>query len=69
VLPNSSLLNSTVLNYSALARRKGLILHTTVGIGYETPWRQVGAMLLLAAERTEGLARQPAPFVLVKSLG
>lgn len=69
VLPNSSLLNSNVLNYSALARKEGLILHTTVGIGYETPWRQVEAMLLLAAERTEGLARRPAPFVLVKSLG
>ncbi|HEY8234957.1 MAG TPA: mechanosensitive ion channel family protein [Vicinamibacteria bacterium] len=69
VIPNSTLLNSTVVNYSALARSRGLILHTTVGIGYETPWRQVEAMLLLAAERTEGLAREPAPFVLQKSLG
>ena len=41
VVPNSSLLNSNVVNYSALARTRGLILHTTVGIGYETPWRQV----------------------------
>ena len=69
VIPNSTLLNSTVVNYSALARSRGLILHTSVGIGYETPWRQVEAMLLLAAERTEGLAREPAPFVLQKSLG
>jgi small-conductance mechanosensitive channel len=70
VVPNSSLLNSSVVNYSALARRgRGLILHTTVGIGYETPWRQVEAMLLLAAERTPGLLREPAPFVLQKSLG
>ena len=56
VVPNSTLLNSNVVNYSALARSRGLILHTTVGIGYETPWRQVEAMLLLAAERTPGLA-------------
>jgi len=69
VVPNSSLLNSNVVNYSALARTRGLILHTTVGIGYETPWRQVEAMLLLAAERTPGLLREPAPFVLQKSLG
>jgi small-conductance mechanosensitive channel len=69
VVPNSSLLNSNVVNYSALARSRGLILHTTVGIGYETPWRQVEAMLLLAAERTAGLLREPAPFVLQKSLG
>ena len=69
VVPNSSLLNSNVVNYSALARTQGLILHTTVGIGYETPWRQVEAMLLLAAERTAGILREPAPFVLQKSLG
>ncbi len=69
VVPNSTLLNSNVVNYSALARSHGLILHTTVGIGYETPWRQVEAMLLLAAERTPGLAPEPAPFVLQKSLG
>jgi small-conductance mechanosensitive channel len=40
-----------------------------VGIGYETPWRQVEAMLLLAAERTPGLLREPRPFVLQKALG
>lgn len=45
-----------------------LILHTTVGIGYETPWLQVEA-LLLAAERTPGLLKAPAPFVLHQSLG
>jgi small-conductance mechanosensitive channel len=69
VIPNSSILNSNVTNYSAMAREGQLILHTTVGIGYETPWRQVEAMLLQAAERTEGIVREPAPFVLQKSLG
>jgi small-conductance mechanosensitive channel len=69
VVPNSTLLNSNVVNYSALARSRGLILHTTVGIGYETPWRQVEALLLLAAERTAGLLHEPPPFVLQKSLG
>ena len=69
VMPNSVLLGSHVVNYSALARTRGLILHTTVGIGYETPWRQVEAMLLEAAERTPGLLREPKPFVLQKSLG
>ena len=69
VIPNSTLLNSNVVNYSARARTRGLILHTTVGIGYETPWRQVEAMLREAAARTPGLLREPAPFVLQKSLG
>jgi len=69
VIPNSAIQNETVINYSAMAREKGLILHTTVGIGYETPWRQVEAMLLLAAERTPGLMQQPPPFVLQQALG
>ena len=58
-----------MVNYSTLARARGLILHTTVGIGYETPWRQVEAMLLEAAARTPGILRQPEPFVLQTSLG
>ena len=69
VVANSAILNSHVINYSTLAATRGLILHTTVGIGYETPWRQVEAMLLVAAERTPGLLKDPAPFVLQTSLG
>jgi small-conductance mechanosensitive channel len=69
IVPNSTIINSNIINYSTLARSHGLILHTTVGIGYETPWRQVEAMLKLAAERTSGLVKEPAPFVLQKSLG
>lgn len=69
VVPNSTIINSNIVNFSTLAASRGLILHTTVGIGYETPWRQVEAMLLLAAGRTAGLLEEPAPFVLQKSLG
>ncbi|MBK7744091.1 MAG: mechanosensitive ion channel family protein [Betaproteobacteria bacterium] len=69
VLPNSKILNSEVVNYSTLSTTKGLILHTTVGIGYDTPWRQVEAMLLTAAGRTPGLLLQPQPFVRALSLG
>ena len=69
IIPNSVVLNSSVVNYSSLARKQGLILHTTVGIGYETPWRQVEAMLLMAAGRTPGLLREPPPFVVHSSLG
>jgi small-conductance mechanosensitive channel len=69
VVPNSLILSSSVVNYSTLARERGLILHTAVGIGYETPWRQVEAMLLMAAQRTPGLLREPPPFVLQQALG
>jgi small-conductance mechanosensitive channel len=69
IIPNSSILTNEVVNYSSLAHRLGLILHTRVGIGYETPWRQVEAMLLIAAERTPGIMREPKPFVRQLSLG
>ena len=69
VIPNSLILNNSIVNYSTLARENKLILHTTVGIGYETPWRQVEAMLLQAAANTEGLLKEPQPFVLQKVLG
>ncbi len=69
VVPNSTILGAEVVNYSSMVRERGLILHTTVGIGYETPWRQVEAMLLEAAARTPGLRREPAPFVLQNTLG
>jgi small-conductance mechanosensitive channel len=69
VVPNSTILSSAVTNYTTLARSHGLLLHTTVGIGYETPWRQVEAMLLLAAGRTPGLLAKPEPFVLQRALG
>ena len=69
IIPNSQILAGTVLNYSSLAPAHGLILHTEVGIGYETPWRQVEAMLIAAAERTAGLSTEARPFVLEKQLG
>jgi small-conductance mechanosensitive channel len=69
IIPNSNLINSQVVNYSSLAKKKGLILHTTVGIGYETPWRLVEDMLKTAADRTDGLLKDPPPFVIQKSLG
>jgi small-conductance mechanosensitive channel len=69
IIPNSTILNNEVVNYSSLARTRGLILHTTVGVGYATPWRQVEAILLMAAERTPGFMREPAPFVRQLALG
>jgi small-conductance mechanosensitive channel len=69
IVPNSSIVNTEVVNLSSMAKERGLILHTTVGIGYETPWRQVEAMLLEAADRTPGLVRDQRPFVHQLSLG
>lgn len=68
-VPNSSIMASEVINYSSLARTAGLILHTTVRIAYDVPWRQVEAMLLEAAARTPGLGAEPAPCVRELALG
>ena len=69
VIPNSNILATHVINYTQLAKTEGLLLHTTVGIGYDTPWRQVEAMLIKAANLTEGTNKEPPPFVLQTSLG
>lgn len=69
VIPNSNILATHVINYTQLAKTEGLLLHTTVGIGYDTPWRQVEAMLIEAANRTEGTNKEPPPFVLQTLLG
>ena len=70
VIPNSQILGNDVINFSSLSKTQGLILHTEVGIGYETPWRQVEAMLLTAAERCAPPSGDPPrAFVLLKKLG
>ena len=67
-IPNGTLMNGGVMNYSSLAQQAGLILHTSITIGYDVPWPQVHRLLLDAAERTELVEREPAPFVLQKAL-
>jgi small-conductance mechanosensitive channel len=67
-IPNSSVLSGNTVNYSTMARTKGLIIHTTVTIGYDVPWRNMHQALLNAADRTEMLQKEPKPFVLQTSL-
>jgi small-conductance mechanosensitive channel len=67
-IPNSFLLATTTRNYSRLTADSGSLAYTGVTIGYGVPWRQVHAMLLLAAERTPGLRKEPPPFVIQVSL-
>ena len=47
-----------VTNYSRLAGTDGAVVATSVTIGYDQPWRQVHALLLLAAERTPGVRKE-----------
>jgi small-conductance mechanosensitive channel len=68
-IPNSMVLGNFIVNYSATARAGGVILHTTVTIGYDTPWPRVHEALKEAARRTPGVLRPPEPFVLQTALG
>ncbi|MEO7368770.1 MAG: mechanosensitive ion channel domain-containing protein [Gemmatimonadaceae bacterium] len=66
-IPNGTVLSSQVINYTTLAVN-GLILHTSITIGYSAPWRQVHELLIEAARRTENIEAEPAPFVLQTGL-
>lgn len=68
-IPNAVLLSATTINYSLHAKKgEGSIITTSVTIGYDTPWRQVHAMLEMAAERTESILSDPQPVTLQKAL-
>ncbi len=67
-IPNAVLVGTTTVNYSRLAGEQGAVVATAVTIGYDAPWRQVHAMLLLAAERTAGVRKDPRPRVQQKAL-
>jgi small-conductance mechanosensitive channel len=67
-IPNAVLVGSPIRNYSRLAGARGTLVSTKVTIGYDTPWRQVHAMLIAAAEQTPGLRASPRPFVYQRSL-
>lgn len=66
-IPNSKILTEGLVNYSTLACKDGLILHATVTMGYDIPWRKVHELLVQAALRTTHIASTPAPFVLQKA--
>jgi small-conductance mechanosensitive channel len=75
-IPNASVLNSNVVNFSAVTRinpasRKPnhfLQLHTTVTLGYDVSWRKIHEVLIEAAEATNGIVSEPLPFVLQTAL-
>jgi small-conductance mechanosensitive channel len=67
-IPNAAILGAQILDYSTLAHGRGLILHTSVTIGYDAPWRRVHELLVQAALATPGILREPPPFVLQTSL-
>ena len=67
-IPNAVVVSHSTTNFSRNARDLGVMIPTSVTIGYDVPWRQVEALMLLAAERTPGLRADPKPVVLQTAL-
>lgn len=69
-VPNSNVLSSSTINYSTNTKPEdpGLIVHSTVTIGYDVPWKNMHKALIDAALRTEMILKDPTPFVLQTSL-
>ncbi|MFZ6750324.1 mechanosensitive ion channel family protein [Undibacterium sp. Ren11W] len=67
-IPNSLVLGNVTKNYSRVVQGQGFVVDTKVTIGYDTPWRQVHAMLIQAALRTPGVLIEPTPKVFQTAL-
>lgn len=67
-IPNSMVLNNNIINYSKNMGKSGLLVHTTVTIGYDVPWQTVNKLLTAVASKTEHITQDPEPFVLQTSL-
>jgi len=67
-LPNAILTGAAVSNFSRFDPQAGPLISTAVTIGYDTPWRQVHALLELAASRTAGVVKDARPVVLQTAL-
>jgi small-conductance mechanosensitive channel len=67
-LPNATILSGHTINYTSSSTTLGLILHTSVTIGYDSPWRVVHQLLISAAESTTDIISDPKPFVLQTDL-
>ena len=67
-IPNSVIVNTTTTNFTRLGKLDGSVANVTVTIGYDAPWRQVHALLLLGSERTANMRKSPAPYVVQRAL-
>jgi small-conductance mechanosensitive channel len=67
-LPNALVLANVTRNFSRATQGKGFIFDTSITIGYDTPWRQVHALLLEATSQIPEILAEPAPFVVQTAL-
>ena len=63
-IPNGTIMSVQTINYTASADEYGLILYTTVTMGYDTPWPKVHELLIEAGLNVKYVLKDPKPFVL-----
>lgn len=68
-IPNSMVMNNHIVNYSTHAKAAGVVLHMSVTIGYDVPWRKVHELLIAASHEVEWIEGSENSFVLQKALG
>lgn len=70
-IPNSTVLSSTSTNYSSNTKviNNGLLIHTTVTIGYDVPWKDIHKALIEAALKTDLVEKTPSPFCFANKFG
>ncbi len=67
-LPNALVIGNVTRNFSRNSAQDGFQIESTITIGYDTPWRQVHAMLQEAAAQIPQILKEPSPFVLQTAL-
>ena len=67
-MPSALVASTVTRNYSRLTAEGGLGVATKITIGYDVPWRQVHAMLLMAAARVPDVVEDPPPRILQTAL-
>ncbi len=69
LVPNSTMVNGSIVDYSAAGREgRSLFVTASVTIGYDTPWQRIHDLLLAAGAKLDGALRTPEPFVLQRAL-
>ncbi len=69
-IPNAILVASSIVNCNTLLRElnEPIVVHTTITLGYDVPWRKVEGVLVEAALATSGILEKPIPYVQPTSL-
>lgn len=69
LVPNSTMVSGSIVDYSAAGREgRSLFVTASVTIGYDTPWKRIHDLLLAAGAKLEGALKAPEPFVLQRAL-